>query len=223
MVPSRMGHGRLIRDLLRNFLRELLKEKFTREDAGNAVKLAEQITTSAETAEWLRNQGVVAADAAMSPQDKTAAISAGLVGKLAELGLMEPFDEAVFTQYTRVLIQVFKVVMEPDADVLHEGLRDRVLDYVRASLEIGATQDDLVAEVIAGISKTLTLLRFEEISEDDAMSLLISDISWLACAVGIARSTLRGKLLMIDKRLWELLEPYIYTEEAPTAKPATPR
>jgi len=217
-VAKRQGRNRLTKDLLRELLRELYKQRFR--DDPEPDKRAEYAVTQREVAQWLQTQGAIAAGTELSPQDKTMAINGNLVAKLGELGLMESISRSVLSRVTGALFKIFKVVTEPDADVLHQLLRDRVLSYVRTELEMGDMQDAIVAEAETGISKALMMLRIGEIDPEKAMSLIVFHFGWLACASGVDMTVLRRKLLEIDEKLWELISPYV-DDSQPSPQPAS--
>jgi hypothetical protein len=187
------------------------------------VKLAEEIATSKTTAAWIKEQGEVAATADMPPLDKIAIITTALVAKLKELEVLAYFTDEHLERTTRALMHI---VTQRDADELHAGLRDRVLGYVHTVLEVDETDetcDEQVQLAHKGVEKVLNLLRFEEITPDQAMSLLMFYFTWLACELNRDMTDLRQKVLVVDERLWQLLTPYVEEDSPPTTSAAKAR
>lgn len=205
MIHQRQGHSRLTKDLLRDLLRELYQQQL--QDEAEPVKRAEREVTSKEVAQWLREQGAVAADLTVPASDRLAKIHMALLNKVDELGLSNFYTEAHSKHVVTMLGIIFGHM---DADVYHAGLRERVITYICKEVLHISPEDgsDAVQQTLGGIDKALTLLRVGEIDTYKTLALLIFHIGWLACALDSPYRTLVMDMPKIETRLWELISPY---------------
>lgn len=203
-MTLRIGRNRLTKDLLRDFLRELYMQHFSDEPA--PAKSAERAVTQKEVAQWLHEQGTVAADPEMQPLKKLALINAALADELDELGLRKFFTEA---RSNRITTSLLIIVVNTDADTYHAGLRERVITYLCKMAEIPPDDDrDDVRKAVNSIDKALLRLRFGDIDAYMVQATLVFHLGWLAHSQGVAHPQLIANLPAIETQLWGLISPY---------------